>query len=1161
MPTRRMVGAALALAWVATSAHAGAVQDAAEKVRAAAEDDAALRALAEETEPDPWRVADALQADGDGELALRFARLAPADLNAELPAYLERTAGDADLAAQRDRLARIGEPWGADDWAGVLEVTEGLGETTGTVPGIRLHVARAWAFAQTGEHRESAAHYRVAARGAHAIGWRTKASETFRSACDELITIDDYTACIGVLEEQLAADELRHSPPHVLQTLNNLGYLKKAVGDLEGALEAFRRRRDVAREAGDADAEANALSGMAGTYQTLGDNPAAEEHHRQALEAFRELGDRRGEVTTLGNLAILRRRRGDLAGAVEMMESCARVWEELGERDDLAVAHINLGVVKTAMGNVTEGLDHYEKALALLEDGGDERLLTMTLTRMTGALVSAGRLRRAREVATRAYELCERRGEKRGLAGAVDALGKVALAESDLDGAVAHYRHALALYEEMSMGGEAASTGLMLGAIEQRLGRYASALRRTEEALACAEELGLVEVQSNALRRLANLHGAMGRDEEALALSRRALEIAPFDDVPLRRANVLDDLASWQRMVGRDDEALALAEESLALRREHGDAVDVANGEIALARVLDDLGEADRALALAGSACDAFREAGKSADVADAEYWLGLLRIERGDLDAALEHAGRALEAATEIRSTGEQAWARHLLARVHHARGEHADAVAETRAAVGLLRLQLAGLDETSAAGRRRRMNRLFRPGVLSAFETGDVAAAVELIESGRAMTLVEALGGRERVRAAAIPQDLLQAEGDARLAVAEAERAFHDALADGDRGAVSDSRTALDAARQDLVDAAARVDRSARLATDLVYPDAAELDEIRAALGPADALVLYELWADGSFAVVVTRDGARIAPLPGKSDVRAAADLRLDDPEADVADVIARQRAALIDPLALPEGVRRVLISSDSRVGYVPFCALLPEHEVAFVPSGTTYVRLRERGVARGEGVLAFGDPAYRVAPAASGAVALRSGETLVRIPATADEARAVGTVVRLGDDATETALVETLASERRWRSVHLACHGLIDPVRPAFCSLALTPDAENDGFLTALEVMRLDVRADLAVLSACDTARGRVVAGEGLFGLARAFLIAGTPRVVVSTWKVDDAATRALMERFYARMDAGEAPAAALRGAQHDLRTGDERFRHPRHWAAWVLWGLPD
>jgi CHAT domain-containing protein len=241
------------------------------------------------------------------------------------------------------------------------------------------------------------------------------------------------------------------------------------------------------------------------------------------------------------------------------------------------------------------------------------------------------------------------------------------------------------------------------------------------------------------------------------------------------------------------------------------------------------------------------------------------------------------------------------------------------------------------------------------------------------------------------------------------------------------------------------------------------------------------------------------------------------------------------------------------------------MPERTVVHVASGTTHRLLLEDAPLRGEGVLALGDPDY-ARPRDERALAVHRGgyERLPALPGTRDEALAVGTVMLLGAEATEAGLRTAAAGRPRWRAIHLACHGLVHPTRSALSSLALTPDGEDDGFLTCLEVFRMRLPADLVVLSACETAKGPVVAGEGLVHLARGFFFAGAPRVVCSLWRVEDEATRALMTRFhalYAPKDGtpGLPAAEALRKAQEHVR-GQARWRHPAFWAAWVLWGLP-
>ena len=143
-----------------------------------------------------------------------------------------------------------------------------------------------------------------------------------------------------------------------------------------------------------------------------------------------------------------------------------------------------------------------------------------------------------------------------------------------------------------------------------------------------------------------------------------------------------------------------------------------------------------------------------------------------------------------------------------------------------------------------------------------------------------------------------------------------------------------------------------------------------------------------------------------------------------------------------------------------------------------------------------------------------------------------------------------------------VHVATHGVLDSERPELSALVLSQlDAEGrsvDGHLRLLDIYNLNLGADLVVLSACRTALGRELRGEGLSSLARGFLYAGARRVLVSLWPVDDEATAVLMESFYRGLWAEGLPAAAaLRAAQAQV-AGQRRWSAPYYWAGFVLQG---
>jgi CHAT domain-containing protein len=147
-----------------------------------------------------------------------------------------------------------------------------------------------------------------------------------------------------------------------------------------------------------------------------------------------------------------------------------------------------------------------------------------------------------------------------------------------------------------------------------------------------------------------------------------------------------------------------------------------------------------------------------------------------------------------------------------------------------------------------------------------------------------------------------------------------------------------------------------------------------------------------------------------------------------------------------------------------------------------------------------------------------------------------------------------------------LHFATHGILDSTSPMYSHIVLSTDEKSpdDGLLEAWEIMRLKLKADLAVLSACDTGRGKTDAGEGVIGMSWAFFVAGCPTTVVTQWKVDSASTADLMIEFHRNLvrstktrQQGWRKAQALRDAMVNVMKNPQ-YRDPFYWAGFVVVG---
>ena len=244
-----------------------------------------------------------------------------------------------------------------------------------------------------------------------------------------------------------------------------------------------------------------------------------------------------------------------------------------------------------------------------------------------------------------------------------------------------------------------------------------------------------------------------------------------------------------------------------------------------------------------------------------------------------------------------------------------------------------------------------------------------------------------------------------------------------------------------------------------------------------------------------------------------------------------------------------RRLIIVPDGVLWELPFQALwqsdpgrylLESHAISYAPSITVLREMTRVKAARAAGrgdagpprLLAFANP---LLPAQNRSVTEGAARDAPLAPLPHAELEVRG-LQRIYGVAASRILVGSAAREDRWKQeardyavLHLATHGVLDATSPMYSYLALAPSAptagaaspsDDDGLLQAWELMALDLRADLVVLSACETARGRVAPGEGLIGLTWALFVAGSPASVVSQWKVESASTAELMQQFHRR-----------------------------------------
>ncbi|NEQ79078.1 MAG: CHAT domain-containing protein [Moorea sp. SIO2I5] len=389
------------------------------------------------------------------------------------------------------------------------------------------------------------------------------------------------------------------------------------------------------------------------------------------------------------------------------------------------------------------------------------------------------------------------------------------------------------------------------------------------------------------------------------------------------------------------------------------------------------------------------------------------------------------------------------------------------------------------------------------------------------------------------------------------------------------------------------------------LKYPQPLTLEEVQQQILDQDTVLLqYSLGEEKSYLWVVTKEEMTSYQLPSQEEIEKRAENLLDFTTQGNSKAFSQELPPLskiiLDPVKDKLTKKRILLVADGVLQYIPFAALsfsenqqplITEYDIINLPSSSSLATIRHETQARQSAPKALAilaNPVFsrddervnngktalsQPQPSDLGSLALQRSvrnleEGFDPLPGTRQEAEAILNLIpedtektsAFDFDANLTAATNPELSQ--YRIVHLATHGILNTESPELSGIVLSLVDETgnyiNGFLRLNDIFNLKLPADIVVLSACETGRGKDIKGEGLVGLTRGFMYAGSPRVLVSLWKVDDKATAEIMTRFYRLMLKKKlSPAEALRKAQLEMQQETE-WRSPYYWAAFVLQG---
>jgi len=822
--------------------------------------------------------------------------------------------------------------------------------------------------------------------------------------------------------------------------------------------------------------------------------------YNQALEIYRNIGDERGEAEVLGGFGLIYS-SSDSQKSWSYYEEALKARENVDDKVLIGNSLNSLGLIHLLfLNDYQQAISYFDKAASVRKEIGDLPNLGRSLTAKATAYEKLG----------------------------------------SFDQALDNYTRSYAIYEEVGDPFRMAESLLKSGSMLINLGNYPEALDQLEKSLEISRDIEDGIGISDALNQIGFVYLKMGDYSTALDKFNEAIEITKEQNDQWGLAGVYNNLAVMLQNAGRTEKALDYYLNALSLYEKENDQHSVLICLLNIGTIYFDLKDYAKAENYHKRALDLSRDLLIKDLEANSLLNLANDQSITGKKDEALSNYTTGYEIAKELNNP-DLKW-RFIagMAENYESRNEYDKVVA---------------LNDTALAILDNLRNTLKRDEFKASFMAQERYVYEDIID------LLQFL------------HETNNTKGYDTLAFKYAEQ--------------SKSRVLLDLLTES--------DRSNPAGTDLrseslINPEPLSLTEAKLLCPDKNTVILeYSVGDSSSCLWVITQSSHKLFRIPDSGTLQEQIEtirFALQNPEEKVSDFFTNAGTFLYEKLLKPaepylSKKSKLVIIPDGILNYLPFEVLLTQNKVVLpgnkysdlpflvkkfpVSYGQSASVLRSLLADQSESttaakkLIAFGDPVYEDQDGNFEFHYSRlefSGKEIENIESYFEKA---SSEVYVRDKATEQN-VKKEGGLTKFDYVHFATHGYIDEDEPDRSSLVLTqePNTGEDGFLRASEIFNLSLNADLVVLSACQTGLGKLIRGEGMVGLTRAFMYAGTPSIVVSLWSVSDNSTAVLMGEFYKNLIKNKlSKTDALRKAQLSL-IKDPEYAHPFYWAPFILIG---
>jgi tetratricopeptide (TPR) repeat protein len=791
-----------------------------------------------------------------------------------------------------------------------------------------------------------------------------------------------------------------------------------------------------------------------------------------------------------------------------------------------------------SLGKYSRAIEYYQQSLQIQRDMGNRYGEASSLNNLGDIYGSLGEYSRAIEYYQQSLQIQRDIGYRHGEATSLNALGNIYDLLGEYLRAIESHQQSLQIHRDIGNRHGEATCWRDLGRVYHSLGEYSRAIEYYQQSLDMARTLNSDHREVNSLNALGSVYHSLGEYQRVIKYCQQSLDMARDIDNHHAETASLNNLGGAYCSLGEYHRAIKYHHQALNMAQDIGDR----SGE---ATSLSGLGNAYRCLGQYHRAIDYYQQ---SLGIAQSIAELALEGISLSNLGITLFNFGKLTDAERILRD-GIEVW--ESIRRRLGSNDDFKVSIFEMQAETySLLQKVLIAQDNPEAA--------------------------LEIAERGRARAFVELLASRLSANPDIIlpnidPPNIEQIQ---QIVSVQNATLVEYSIVSNEKlyiwviqpiGQVTFRQVDLKSLNNSLFELVLDTRQSIGVRSRGQTP--------ALAIAPGNWVKLNDDAPDWEPWQVVAVDAVNSILSLWQSSFPEG--LTIPRPITDVATKVESLRTnhphlqqlhqLLIEPIAdfLPtDPEARVIFLPQGALFLVPFPALqdaqgkylIEKHTILTAPAIqvlklTRHKRQQVQGNALD--ILVMGNPTMPKVSLVLG----DPPQQLAPLPHSEQEAFAIAqlfqTQALIGDQATKAAIVQQLPNAR---IIHLATHGLLDNIRGMGSAIALAPCGTDNGLLTAEEILELNLNAELVILSACNTGMGRLT-GDGVIGLSRSLISAGTPSVIVSLWAVPDAPTADLMTEFYQNFQRTGDKAQALRQA---MLTTMQAHPNPRDWAAFTLIG---